>query len=70
VDFVAADMPHANRLTVDIMAVVADEARRMISARTKVAPAAARAHGVNLGAIVGQFSMIAVREASRVSRSA
>jgi DNA invertase Pin-like site-specific DNA recombinase len=32
VDFVAADMPAANRLTVGIMAMVADEERRMISA--------------------------------------
>ena len=30
VDFVAADMPAANRLTVGIMAMVADEERRMI----------------------------------------
>ena len=37
VDFVAADMPSANRLTVSIMAVVAEEERRMVSARTKAA---------------------------------
>jgi DNA invertase Pin-like site-specific DNA recombinase len=35
VDFVAADMPNANRLTVGIMAMVAEEERRMISKRTK-----------------------------------
>src|ERR1043166_3975169 len=34
VDFVAADMPAANRLTVGIMAMVAEEERRLISART------------------------------------
>ena len=49
VDFVAADTPHANRLTVGIMAIVADEERRMISARTKAAMAAAKARGVQLG---------------------
>ncbi len=37
VDFIAADMPTANRLTVGIMAMVAEEERRMISARTKAA---------------------------------
>lgn len=49
VDFVAADMPSANRLTVGIMAMVADEERRMIAARTKAALAAAKARGVALG---------------------
>src|SRR5271157_2581194 len=40
VRFVAADMPAANRMTVGIMAVVAEEERRMIAARTKAALAA------------------------------
>ncbi len=43
VDFVAADMPNANRLTVDITAMVAAEERRMISGRTKAAQATANA---------------------------
>ena len=49
VDFVAADMPAANRMTIGIMAVVADEERRMISARTKAALDAAKARGAKLG---------------------
>src|SRR6516164_8215527 len=53
VDFVAADMPHANRLPVGVMALVADEERRMISARTKAALAAAKRRGVKLGGDCG-----------------
>ena len=49
IDFVAADMPSANKMTVGIMAVVAQEERRMISERTKVALAAAKARGTSLG---------------------
>jgi DNA invertase Pin-like site-specific DNA recombinase len=49
VDFVCADMPNANRLTVGIMAMVADEERRMISKRTKDALAAAKKRDTKLG---------------------
>jgi DNA invertase Pin-like site-specific DNA recombinase len=49
IDFVAADMPNANRMTVGIMAVVAQEERRMISERTKAALQAAKARGMKLG---------------------
>lgn len=70
VDFVAADMPMANRLTVGIMAMVADEERRMISTRTKAALAAAKARGKRLGGNRGVVLSDAARRAGRAVLSA
>ena len=42
VDFVAVDSPHANRLTVGIMALMAEDEGRKISERTKAALQAAK----------------------------
>jgi DNA invertase Pin-like site-specific DNA recombinase len=64
IDFVAADMPNANRLTVGIMAMVAEEERRMISKRTKDALAAAKRRGTKLG---GDRGVIPTNEARRLA---
>jgi DNA invertase Pin-like site-specific DNA recombinase len=49
VEFVACDNPHATRLTLHILAAVAEHEREMIAARTKAALQAARVRGVRLG---------------------
>jgi DNA invertase Pin-like site-specific DNA recombinase len=49
VEFVAVDNPHANKLTVHILAAVAQHEREIISARTSAALKAAKARGRRLG---------------------
>jgi DNA invertase Pin-like site-specific DNA recombinase len=49
VEFLAVDMPQANKFTIHILAAVAEYEAEMISKRTKAALESARARGVRLG---------------------
>jgi DNA invertase Pin-like site-specific DNA recombinase len=55
VDFIACDNLHATRLTLHILAAVAEHEREMISARKEAALAIAKARGVRLGNPRRQF---------------
>jgi len=63
VEFVCCDNPHANRLTIQILAAVAEDEARRISERTKAALAAYKARGGLLGA-----SLLQCRNLTRTSR--
>jgi DNA invertase Pin-like site-specific DNA recombinase len=49
VDFVCCDMPHADRFTIGVLALVAEREADLISERTKAALAAAKQRGTKLG---------------------
>jgi DNA invertase Pin-like site-specific DNA recombinase len=49
VEFIAVDNPHANKLTLHILAAVAQHEREMIAERTRSALQAAKVRGIRLG---------------------
>jgi len=67
VEFVAVDMPHANRFTLHILAAVAEHEREMISKRTKDALAAAKARGTRLG---NPYPALALKKAHAANAAA
>src|SRR5262249_23292504 len=66
VEFVAVDLPFANRLTLHILAAVAEDEASRISERTRAALQAAKRRGVKLGSPIAAKTIAA----ARVARSA
>src|SRR5271165_4993500 len=75
VEFIAVDNPHANKLTIHILAAVAEHEREMISARTSAALKAAKAPGTGGSCIaapgggeIAMFDKAAERAAQYLAR--
>src|ERR1700722_15345365 len=70
VEFEAVDFPQANRLTIHILAAVAEHEERVTSERTRVALAAAKTRGAILGGFRGRVGTSADLAKARAARTA